>query len=120
MGRPAPTPAPQDDRAGSRGPAVGGAAAATAPGCEPAGHLLHLGALGAILTLVTAVMFYFGWRRSDVQAREMSIDVSLFGFSSQDYVLRSISALYLPLLVIFGLGLAWVAVPRVVRALPTG
>jgi hypothetical protein len=65
-------------------------------------------------------MFYFGWRRSDVQAREMSIDVSLFGFSTQDYVLRSVSALYLPLLVIFGLGLAWVAVhARVVRALPT-
>ena len=66
-----------------------------------------LGALGAVLTLVTAVLFYFGWRRSDVQAGEMSIDVSLFGFSSQDYVLRSISSLYLPLLVILGLGLGW-------------
>lgn len=66
-----------------------------------------LGALGAVLTLVTAVMFYFGWRRSDVQAREMSIDVSLFGFSSQDYVLRSISSLYLPLLVLAGLLLGW-------------
>jgi hypothetical protein len=65
-----------------------------------------LGALGAVLTLVTAVLFYFGWRRSDVQAAEMSIDVSLFGFSSQDYVLRSISSLYLPLLVILCLGLA--------------
>lgn len=64
-----------------------------------------LGALGAIITLVTAVLFYFGWRRSDVQAGAMSIDVSLFGFSSQDYVLRSISALYLPLLVILALGL---------------
>ena len=59
------------------------------------------------MTLVTAVLFYFGWRRSDVQAGAMSIDVSLFGFSSQDYVLRSISSLYLPLLVILGLGLAW-------------
>lgn len=66
-----------------------------------------LGALGGILTLVTAVLFYFGWRRSDVQAVEMGVDVSLFGFSSQDYVLRSISSLYLPLLVIFGLGLGW-------------
>lgn len=67
-----------------------------------------LGALGAIITLAAAVMYYFGWRRSDAQAREMSIDVSLFGFSSQDYVLRSISSLYLPLLVIVGLGLAGV------------
>jgi hypothetical protein len=66
-----------------------------------------LGALGAVLTLITAVMFYFGWRRSDVQAREMSIDVSLFGYSTQDYVLRSISSLYLPLLVLLSLGLGW-------------
>lgn len=52
-------------------------------------------------------MFYFGWRRSEVQASAMHIDVSLFGFTSQDYVLRSISSLYLPLLVLFGLGLGW-------------
>jgi hypothetical protein len=64
-----------------------------------------LGALGAVLTLVTTVLFYFGWRRSDVQATAMGIDVSLFGFSTQDYVLRSISSLYLPLLVLLGLGL---------------
>lgn len=67
-----------------------------------------LGALGAITAVVTAVMFYFGWRRSDVQARVMGMDVSLFGYSSQDYVLRSISSLYTPILVIFGLLLAWV------------
>ncbi|MFP5348015.1 MAG: hypothetical protein ACLGIA_13435 [Actinomycetes bacterium] len=66
-----------------------------------------LGALGAILTLLTTIMFYFGWRRSEVQASAMNIDVSLFDFSTQDYVLRSISSLYLPLLVLFGLGLAW-------------
>jgi len=66
-----------------------------------------LGALGAIITLVAAVMFYFGWRRSDAQARAMSIDVSLFGFSTEDYVLRSISSLYAPLLVIIGFGLVW-------------
>jgi hypothetical protein len=66
-----------------------------------------LGALSAVLTIVTAVLFYFGWRRSDVQAREMSIDVSLFGFTFQDYVLRSISSLYLPLLVLAAAGLGW-------------
>jgi hypothetical protein len=68
-----------------------------------------LGGLGSILTLVTAVLFYFGWRRSYEQARAMSIDVSLFGFSPQDYVSRGISSLYLPLLVVFGLvlGCLW-------------
>jgi len=65
-----------------------------------------LGALGAILTLVTAVMFYFGWRRSEQQARVMSIDVSMFGYTTQDYVLRSIGSLYLPLLALLCLGVA--------------
>jgi hypothetical protein len=37
----------------------------------------------------------------------MGIDVSLFGFSTQDYVMRSISSLYLPILLVFGLVLAW-------------
>jgi hypothetical protein len=66
-----------------------------------------LGSLGALVTIITAVMLYFGWRRSDVQAQDMGIDVSLFGFSTQDYVLRSISSLYLPLLAVFGLAVAW-------------
>ena len=36
----------------------------------------------AVITVVTAVMLYFSWRtRSDVQARAMEIDVTLFGFS---------------------------------------
>src|SRR4051794_23475537 len=66
-------------------------------------------------------MFYFGWRRSDVQARQMGIDVSLFGFSTQDYVLRSIGSLYLPLLVTASLGLAaLVGHARVERALASG
>jgi hypothetical protein len=64
-----------------------------------------LGSLGAIVTIFTAVMLYFGWRRSDVQAQDMGIDESLFDFSAQDYVMRSISSLFLPLLVILGLTL---------------
>ena len=57
-----------------------------------------LGALGAFVTIAAAAMYYFGWRRSEAQAQEMGMDVSLFGFSSQDYVLRSISSMYTPLL----------------------
>jgi hypothetical protein len=76
-----------------------------------------LGSLGALLGLLTAVMYYFGWRRSDVQARAMGLDVSLFGFSSQDYVLRSISSLFLPLLVLLAAGLAALAGQRRVERL---
>jgi len=74
--------------------------------------------LGPPLTIATALMFYFGWARSDVQARYMGLDVSLFGFSTQDYVLQSISTLYVPLLATAALALGWLALhQRVDRAL---
>ncbi len=73
-----------------------------------------LGALGALLTLATATMYYFGWRRSDVQARAMEMDVTMFGFTTQDYVLRGISSLYAPLLVLGALVIGWLGVHKLV------
>jgi hypothetical protein len=73
-----------------------------------------LGGLGAVITLGTAAMYYFGWRRSDIQAQAMEMDVSLFGFSSQDYVLRGLTSLYAPMLVLGVLVVAWVGVHRLV------
>jgi hypothetical protein len=57
-------------------------------------------------------MFYFGWARSNTQARYMGLDVSLFGYSTQDYVIQSISTLYLPLLATVALALGWLALHR--------
>jgi hypothetical protein len=68
--------------------------------------------VGPPLTIVTALMIYFGWARSNTQAHLMGIDVSLFGFTTQDYVLQSISTLFVPLLVLGGVGLAALAVHR--------
>jgi hypothetical protein len=48
----------------------------------------------------------------------MGLDVSLFGFSTQDYVLQSISTLYIPLLVIAVLVLGWLTLhQRILRRL---
>ena len=48
----------------------------------------------------------------------MGLDVSLFGYSTQDYVLQSISTLYLPLLATAALALGWLVLhQRVNRAL---
>jgi hypothetical protein len=77
--------------------------------------------LGPPLSIITALLFYFGWARSDQQAFYMGLDVSLMGYSTQDYVLRSISSLYIPLLVILSLGLGWLAMHhRIVRMLGNG
>jgi uncharacterized membrane protein YecN with MAPEG domain len=71
--------------------------------------------LGPPLTVITALLIYFGWDRSQQQARYMGLDVSLFGYSTQDYVLRSVSTLYLPLLALAALALGWLAVHRRIR-----
>jgi hypothetical protein len=39
----------------------------------------------------------------------MGLDVSLFGFTTQDYVMRSVSTLYVPLLVTAAIALGWLA-----------
>jgi hypothetical protein len=94
--------------------AVERSASVSPPGAAPGtsesplrSALSVLTTLGPPLTIATALMFYFGWARSNRQARFMGLDVSLFGFSTQDYVLQSISTLYIPLLVIAALALAW-------------
>jgi hypothetical protein len=51
--------------------------------------------------VMTALLFYFGWARTEAAAKRAGIDQSLFGFSTNDYLLRSVSPLFRP----FGLGL---------------
>jgi hypothetical protein len=48
-------------------------------------------------TLVVALLYYFGWARTSAEAHALGLDDSLFGYSTQDYVLRSISSMYWPL-----------------------
>lgn len=74
-----------------------------------------VGAFGPPLTLATALLVYFGWARTDAQARSIGLDASLFGYSVQDLVLRSIPSLYLPLVWLLILGVAWLAADRWAR-----
>jgi len=66
--------------------------------------------------MITALMFYFGWARSNAQSQWMGIDVSLFHLSAQDYVLRSISTLFVPLLVAAAMGIGWLELHRRIAA----
>jgi hypothetical protein len=49
--------------------------------------------------LVTGLLYYFGWTRTNAQAQELGLDESLFGYSSSDYILRSVSSMYWPLFI---------------------
>lgn len=66
--------------------------------------------LGPPVTIATALMIYFGWARTQQQARYMGLDGSLFGYTAQDYMLRSINTLFIPLLVMSVLVLGWLTI----------
>jgi hypothetical protein len=74
-----------------------------------------ISAIGPPITVVTGLLFYFGWARADAQASDMGLDESLFGYAAQDYILISINALYLPLICLLVVGVVWLALDRRLR-----
>src|SRR5439155_25495651 len=60
----------------------------------------------APVRLITALAYSFGYRREEAFAGYFGIDPSTLGFTTNDYVLRSVDALFVPvtvlLLVAFG------------------
>ncbi|MGI5380493.1 hypothetical protein ACQEV2_40965 [Streptomyces sp. CA-251387] len=88
---PTPTPAPPDPP-----PAP---PPAPSPPPEPRNWLELVGTIGSLLSLFTAVLFYFGWASTDAETQALGLRDTLFRFSTADYLLRSVDALYLPVLV---------------------
>jgi fumarate reductase subunit D len=81
---------------GSDGPA--------APSASAAGNALRLLAtVGSPIAIATGLLFYFGWVRASVQARRLGYDTAILDWSVQDYILRSILVLFIPLMVLAAL-----------------
>jgi len=74
--------------------------------------LRQLIALLANVTVLTALLVYFGWQRSETEARQLGIDESVFGMGTRDYVLRSVGPVLRLLAVIGVAGLAAVYADR--------
>lgn len=70
---------------------------------------------GPPATVATALLIYFGWARADAQAQAMGLSVNLFGYTTRDFVLRSVSALYAPVFWLLVAGIGWIAVDRALR-----
>ena len=65
------------------------------------GRWLSLGgSIVAPATLITALLFYFGYVSSRAQYDYFGVDVDTVGLSTQDYVMRSPQPLLVPLLVL--------------------
>jgi uncharacterized membrane protein YidH (DUF202 family) len=87
---------PSQDRAASQAPRP--------QGTQPAGGtpswrttIETIGSVVAPTTLIGALLYYFGWARTNELYASFGVDASALGFSVQDYVLRSTDATYVPL-----------------------
>ncbi|MGH3737076.1 MAG: hypothetical protein ACRDT6_15900 [Micromonosporaceae bacterium] len=72
-----------------------------------------LAVLGNI-TVITALLIYFGWRRSETQAQRLGIDESILGMSTQDYILRSVGPVLALLVTVAVAGLIWLWADRLI------
>lgn len=73
-------------------------------------HYLSLGAsVVAPVTVLSGLLFYFGYVSAHAQYAYYGVDVDTIGLSTQDYVMRSPQALLVPLLVLVVLSVALVA-----------
>lgn len=69
-----------------------------------AGSALRLVAtIGSPIAIATGLLFYFGWVRATVQARQLGYDTAILDWSVQDYMLRSILVLFLPIMALVAL-----------------
>ena len=77
---------------------------AESPSMSGAGNAMRLVAtIGSPIAIATGLLFYFGWVRASVQARRLGYDTAILDWSIQDYILRSILVLFIPLMVLAAL-----------------
>jgi len=103
---PAPvTPAPVPNGASApAAAAVPAAAAAPKPQDEPSSGSLPqlarlLGGVIAPTSLLTGLLYYFGWLHAYYLFDYFGVNSTALGFGSADYLMRSVDALYMPLTV---------------------
>jgi hypothetical protein len=91
-----------------------GTAAKERPGLELKEILELLGVVAAPVTVVTAVLFYFGWVYTRTFYDYFAIHHTLLDLSGRDYVLRSINAMLWPLIAWLTLAASWTWAHRLV------
>lgn len=62
--------------------------------------LQNVSAVVAPATLLTGIAFYFGWRRVNAFDGYFGLDSGALGYSTHDYILNSLNALFLPVVVV--------------------
>jgi len=98
------------------------ASTSTAEVTEVAGNVAGRAMLLLVANLsgLTALLVYFGWRRSETQARALGIDENLFGMTTQEYVLRSVGPVFGLLAVVAAAALVWLWIDHGIASVVAG
>lgn len=72
--------------------------------------LRKIAAIVGNVGVLTALLVYFGWVRSEVQAKALGIDESILDMGTRDYLLRSVRPVLVLLIVVASCSLLWVLV----------
>jgi hypothetical protein len=67
------------------------------------------------VSLLTVLAYWFGWSLTNTRAAYFGIDQSTLGFSTQDYLVRSADAAFVPVMVLLLAALVAVGVHRLAR-----
>jgi hypothetical protein len=95
------------------GPAQAGEAAS---GLLPQQLARFLGAIVAPTTLFTALLYYFGWSHAYWFCNYFGVNSTVLGFTTTDYLMRSVDALFVPMTVAASAGLVAVWAHYFLRA----
>lgn len=68
-----------------------------------------LSSIGPPITVLSSVLVFFGWVKAGAEASYMGLNVNLYGYTTQDYVLFSVSHLSLALVFVFVAGIGCMA-----------
>jgi hypothetical protein len=111
------SPPEADEPAASRGRQMDqeGGPLPTPPAGSPRSALELVGLVIAPTTLLTALAFYFGWKFTNARSSYFGLDGSALGFSTQDYLVRSADALFIPLGAVLTLTLGAIRLHAIVR-----
>ena len=79
-----------------------------------------LGTVVAPTTLLTSLLFYFGWSHAYYFYDYFGVNSTLLGLTTRDYVQRAVDGLFLPMMVVAGVGLLALWARSLLRARPRG
>ncbi|MDY0909664.1 hypothetical protein [Microbacterium sp. CFBP9034] len=96
-------------------PAVPPAPPAPEPGLGFEKWMGFLSSFVAPLTLVTGLLFYFGYVSTREFFRYFGVDVDIIGLSSQEFVMRSPGALFIPVMILLLLAAGLMVGHRLLR-----